>query len=325
MTWDQRVQQLQLHGFSDRQAAFILTVLLHAGVCLGRQYCTFMGQAYGQKMHDFFGRLVARGYATARACGHNRARLYHIQYKPLYRAIGQPNSRHRRPMPLARAVERLMVLDAVLADGDRTWLATEQDKLTHFTLRYRVARADVPALTFGTPEAQTTRYFPDRFPIGLDPAGQRHIVTYLVTRNEPIEFRAFLERHAELLRVLPAWTLRLLVPRHKTAAVSAYASAFREQLLTPLRPLVVEDVRWYFRACRQAPQGPDERFDQTARAFGAPRFRALYRAWLRRGDSVLEATVSSVLADAVARGAGRWEPYVLPHNYVRLLPLVGTA
>src|SRR5882672_3953973 len=123
MTCEVRPHQLRLKGFSDRQANFVQTVMLHAGVCLGRHYCTFARIAYGQKMHDFFRLLLARGYATARACGHNRARVYHIHYKPLYRAIGEPNSRHRRPMPLPRAIERLMVLDAVLADRERTWLA----------------------------------------------------------------------------------------------------------------------------------------------------------------------------------------------------------
>jgi hypothetical protein len=53
-----------------------------------------------------------------------------------------------------------------------------------------------------------------------------------VTRDLPIDFRAFLERHAELFRALPAWTLRLLVPRHLAEAIPAYAEAFREQFAT---------------------------------------------------------------------------------------------
>jgi hypothetical protein len=41
--------------------------------------------------------------------GHNRARLFHLHYKPLYAAVGEPDNRFRRPMTLARAVERLML------------------------------------------------------------------------------------------------------------------------------------------------------------------------------------------------------------------------
>ena len=218
MTWDERVANVRLHGFTDRQAAFLVTVMLHAGVCLGRHYCNFSGIAYGRKMHDFFQSLLARRYATARTCGHHKARLYHIHHKPLYRAIGEPNNRHRKPTTLARAIERLMLLDAVLADPDRNWLATEQDKVSYFTLTYRIPRQDLPSLTFRAEDAETVRYFPEKLPIGRDGDGRTHVFLYLLTQDLPIDFRAFLERHAELLRALPAWTVRLLVPRHKTDA-----------------------------------------------------------------------------------------------------------
>jgi hypothetical protein len=112
-------------GFTERQAGFLVTVMLYAGVCLGRHYCAFARIAYGRTMHEFFESPLARGYVTARRCGHNRA-CTTFNYKPLYRAIGEPNNRHRRPVTLARAVERLMVLDAVLGDGGRTWLATNK-------------------------------------------------------------------------------------------------------------------------------------------------------------------------------------------------------
>ena len=267
MTWEQRVRQVRLHGFTDRQAAFLVTVMLHAGVCLGRQYCTFARIAYGQKRHDFFRSLLARGFATARASGHHRARLYHIHHKPLYRAIGEPDNRHRRPTTLPRAIERLMVLDAVLADRDRTWLATEQDKLSYFTLMHRIPRHDLPSLTFRAEDAETVRYFPEKLPIALDPDGRTHVFLYLVTQDVPIDFRAFLERHAELLRALPAWTVRLLLPPHKADAIPLYTAAFHEQVASPLRPSLVEDVRWFFRARRQPPKGADVGFQKLGTPF----------------------------------------------------------
>ena len=325
MTWDERVHALKLLGFTERHASFLVTVMLYSGVCIGRQYCTFARIAYGRAMHEFFESLLARGYATARACGHNRARLFHIHYKPFYCAIGEPNNRHRKPMTLARAVERLMVLDAVLAERDRTWLATEQEKVAHFTLAHKIPRRDLPVLTFRAEDAETARYFPDKLPIGVNRASGAYTFLYLVTRDLPVDFRAFLERHAELLRALPRWTVRLLVPRHKAETIRAYEAAFCEQLTTPLDPGLLEDLRWYFRARRDGVRGPEERFDQAARAFGAPRFQAIYRAWRERGEPVLDATLSPVLADHVAWGTGQLDTQVLPHSYVRLLPLVGTA
>jgi hypothetical protein len=104
-----------------------------------------------------------------------------------------------------------------------------------------------------------------------------------------------------------------------------YRAAFREQLAMPLRPINVDDLRWYFYARRAPQRGSDERFDQAARAFGAPRYRVLYRAWLERGDPVLDATLSPVLADKIECQAGQLECHVLPHQYLHLAPLVGTA
>ena len=162
-------------GVTDRQAAFLVTVMLHAGVCMDRHYCTFAGIPHGRKTHDFFRWLVDRRYATAHLCRNNSARLFHIHYKPLYAAIGEPDNRHRKPTPLPRAIERLMVLDAVLADRGRTWLATEQDKLTHFTLTHRIPRQDLPSLTFRSEDTETVRYFPDKLPIGVDREGGVHL------------------------------------------------------------------------------------------------------------------------------------------------------
>ena len=325
MTCEERLRAVRLFGFTERQAGFLVRVMLYAGVCVGRQYCAFARIAYGQKMHDFFRALVDRGYATARGCGHHKARVYHIHHKPLYRAIGEVDNRNRRPMALARAVERLMVLDAVLADRDRTWLATEREKLAHFTLNHRIPRQDLPSLTFRGQDAETVRYFPDKLPIGLDQDGRTHVFLFVLTQDLPVDFRAFLERHAELLRALPAWRLRLLVPQHKAEAVPLYEEAFQQHFASPLRPVVTDELRWYFRARRQPPQGPDERFDHAARAFEAPRFQTLYRAWVERGDGVLDATLSPTLAHAIARKSGELECHVLPHRYMHLLPLVGTA
>ena len=39
----------------------------------------------------------------------------------------------------------------------------------------------------------------------------------------------------------------------------------------------------------------------------------------------LDAVVSATLANAIARQTGRFEASVLPHKYLHLAPLVGTA
>jgi hypothetical protein len=305
-------------GFTARQTGFLVAVLRHAGVCLARQYCTYAGIVRGQKTHDFFGRLVARRYATPYRCGHGNARVYHVHHKALYRAIGEPDARFRRPAAIARAIERLIVLDYVLAHRDLTWLATEREKVEHFVETTGLRHAELPSVTFGRGGVTTTRYFLEKLPIGVAPDGH-HVFVYLAARDAPVDFRAFLHRHAELLYALPEWRLRVLVPRHLTASIPAYEQAFREALLQPVRPDVADDPVWYFRERRTGDGRQTERLQPARRDFSAPRFRSLYRAWQEGGDRVVYAAMSSVLLDAIHRGQVGWTARWRPINTFTLL------
>lgn len=329
MTTEDRVKALTAMQFTERQAGFLVLVMLHAGVCLGRQYCAFAGIGRGQVVKDFFGKLLDRGVATAYPQVHGSTHLLHLHGKLLYRAIGEPDNRNRRPMPLPRAVERLMVLDAVIARPDVTWLATEREKVTYFARETRLRPEELPHLRFGKGPEKTVRYFPDKLPIGREPDGRRHLFLYLVTRRLPVDFRTFLHRHAELLRAVSAWTIRLLVPRHLAGAIPRYQAALRDELATPLQPATRDELRWYFEQRKQSATGAvvtaDARFRRAQETFATPRFRVLYRTWLRYGDAALHATLSPVLADAIARRAGQLDCQVLPHAYQRLEHLVGTA
>ena len=73
MTAEDRIKAMAEFGFKECQARFLVTVMLHAGVCVPRQYAAFAGTAYGHNVAKFFTRLVQRGYATASDCLDNRA------------------------------------------------------------------------------------------------------------------------------------------------------------------------------------------------------------------------------------------------------------
>lgn len=75
MTAEERVRAIVEFGFTERQARFLVTVMLFGGLCVPRQYARFAGTAYGQKVNAFFAKLVQCGYATACGCIHHRARL----------------------------------------------------------------------------------------------------------------------------------------------------------------------------------------------------------------------------------------------------------
>ncbi len=53
----QRLEAIAAFGFTERQARFLLNVLLHSGVFVERQYCAFAGIVHGQKSTDFIASL----------------------------------------------------------------------------------------------------------------------------------------------------------------------------------------------------------------------------------------------------------------------------
>lgn len=325
MTHEERVKGIAELGFTERQSGFLVNVMLHSGVCLPRQYCAFARIARGQKMVDFFERLVSNHYATPHACGRVGSRVYHVHNAKLYTAIGQRHARLRKPAALARTIERLMVLDHVIAHRDLLWLGAEEDKLVHFLSRTTVQQDELPRLVFGSGADVTVRCFPDKLPIGVSQDLSSHVFVYLLVDVFPADFRAFLRRHAELLRGLSAWSVRLLVPPKKEHRVKEYRRAFDEELAMPLHPQVAQEFLWFCRQRQAVPTDQDERLRRARRAFRSPRFRVLQRAWRQDGDRVVDTAMSTAIADAIARGQGRFESYELARQYLHLSPLVGTA
>jgi hypothetical protein len=68
MTFLERANAVAEYGFTPRQAAFLTTVMLPAGVCLPRQCTTFCGIVFGHTTRDFFSRLTTKRFATAHQC-----------------------------------------------------------------------------------------------------------------------------------------------------------------------------------------------------------------------------------------------------------------
>lgn len=178
-------------GFTERQARFLATVALHSGVFVGRQYAAFVGITHGQKVHDFIEKLLVRRFITAIELGSTgRKKIFHVHHKPLYAAIGEPDNRNRRPITLDKAIERLMIVDGVLADRSLTWLGSEREKRAYFRARVgdRLRDDEYPRLVFGKAPNQTVRYFADKLPIGFEKHGYRHVLVYsdvLTPSNEP--------------------------------------------------------------------------------------------------------------------------------------------
>ena len=277
--------------YTDRQARFLVTVMLHPGVFVGRQYAEFAGISHGQKVHDFIEKLLAQRLVTAIELGTTgRTRIFHVHHKPLYAAISEPDNRNRRRVTIDRAIERLMVLDGVLADRSVTWLGSEREKRRYLNVRLGNSLRDdeYPRLVFGKKPNVTARYFPDKLPIGYDRDQRRHVFVYLARSPSPMDFRVFILGHLELLNALGFWTIRVLFPRPLARAMEAYKKAAHELLTKPLTPSQTEELMWFLR--QPQPVASDVSVADRARlqaarsAFRSPRFAAIRRHWIAEGN-----------------------------------------
>ncbi len=326
MKLEDRINAIAEFGFTDRQARFLDVVMLFGGLCVPRQYATFCGIAYGHIVSRFFDKLVQPGYAAVCDCLHNRAELYHVRHPKLYGAIDQPHSRYRRPVPAGQVIDRLMRLDAIVLQPELRWLATEEEKVAFFRLMApSLAWERLPHVTVGTGARRRLRLFPEGQPIAVTTAG-RVVFTYLVAAYETEGLRGFVQRHADVLRVLPGWTLRLVLPQQIADGAARFEGVVRDEL-TPLRSHLLTELKWYFAKRRGTPNPralsfEDPEFWEHQAAFASPRFRQLYRRWLNDGDTVFEALASPGIAEALERGTGRIESQVLTISYRHLAPLV---
>ena len=247
-----RATSLEHEGFTPKQSAFLLLVLVleHSGVFVERQYCAFAGITHGQKTHDFLRRLTGSGLAReARPGALHRGRLYHVHHKRLYATIGEPDNRNRRTAPIGALAARLMLLDLVLDDPSRLWLGTSRDKrlyFTHLDTQSRLEDVELPHLRYGAGRDRVLRLFPDKFPIGAvtqDP--DAHVFTYLVTQRNPMDFRAFLQRHHSLLCFGGPWVLRIALPGPFHGVESHFRRVVREELFAPMELSATQELQWY--------------------------------------------------------------------------------
>jgi hypothetical protein len=296
---------------NDRQRRFVDLVLRYSGVFVGRQYAEFAGITHGQKVHDFIALLLARDWVRPIPLGpRGRVRLYHVHHKPVYRDIGEPDNRHRRTPTVERAIERLLVLDGVLADRSLTWLGTEREKRAHFVAQSDLNLLDIqhPRLVFGRAPRQTVRYFPDKLPIGHHEYGRVHVFLYPVHTFDLAPFCLFLARHHWLLNSLPFWTIRVLCAKPLMHRARSFLWASQATLASPLHLELRPELLWFFEVTSRADPSElkqcAERLRAARRTFRGPRFIALRRLWHQLGETALLVVNSQVLRDQMGARTG---------------------
>jgi hypothetical protein len=323
MTFDERLQALSPLGFTPRQTRFLVTVALHSGYCLRRQYASFAGVAYGKNVRTFLDALVERRLASRFTYRRDRGHLYHVQARSIYRALGHEDDRNRRHTSPAYVARKLMILDLVLSEPQAEWFATEADKVALFTQRYRLPTTTLPRYTPADaeePPSGGARHFGHKLPIAVTGEPPQVQFVYLATDPGAHAFERFLRDHSGLLHALPSWSVILTHARH-VASTTLWESTFRRVIDRSVRlgSEMAQALERYFLTRRAIERNAfatvsvaDLQAFRAARArFVEPAIDALFTTWMASGADQID---PSLLLGVLPR-PGQLVVRTLPHTY----------
>ena len=169
-----REQALASLGWTGREAEWIALVCLHSGVFIRPQFCHYF-EAHRSAARRIVRTLVTRKEAveTDVILSNGGGKTCRISGKPIYRALGVENIRHRRKANRSVVMRRLLSLDFVLEHPGMNWLPTEGEKV-EFIEGLGVHSNLIPRrIYYGAVRAQK-RYFALKLPV----AGGDKTVTF---------------------------------------------------------------------------------------------------------------------------------------------------
>ena len=169
-----REQALAALGWTGREAEWIALVCLHSGAFTRAQFCHYF------EAHRSAARRIVRTLLERREAVESEwpvvnggGKSCRISSKPIYRALGIENIRHRRKATVSVLRRRLLSLDFVLEHPGMNWLPTEGEKV-EFIEGLGVHSNLIPRrIYYGAVRAQK-RYFALKLPV----AGGDKIVTF---------------------------------------------------------------------------------------------------------------------------------------------------
>ena len=128
-----REDALAALGWTGREAEWIALVCLHSGIFTRPQFCHYF-EVRRNAAHRIVRTLVERREAVEsdHVTFNGGGRMCRISGKPIYRALGVENIRHRRKAGAPVVMRRLLSLDCVLEHPGLNWLPTEGEKVEFF-------------------------------------------------------------------------------------------------------------------------------------------------------------------------------------------------
>ena len=228
-TLQDRADQLAAFGWTGREAEWIALVALHSGVFTRSQCGVYFEAGDDRKrIARFVHALIDQQLAIedARAIFPGGARAVHITNKPIYRALGIENVKHRRGKHAATPVlmRRLLSLDYLIERPTLGWLPTEDEKVQRFEA-LGIDRGTLPSRNYGPPGTpQVPRYFDLKFPLAVDEPTTTFVYVDAGHATDS-ELRSWGAAHAPLWAALRARTFAVHVVAIGTGVLAAQRAA----------------------------------------------------------------------------------------------------
>jgi len=279
------ISSLEAIGYLEREASFLYLVAVHSGYFLRRQYSQFAQCDRGAIPTRFLEKASRLHHLRVIECSQGR-HIYHLASKPVYEAVGRPDSQNRRIKGDSYIKARLMVLDFVLAHLSANILENEAGKVDFFTTQCGVRSELLPRSYAGR-----LMYFPDSFPILISNAGVPSFVFIDEGQVTFTRFERYLKQYQSLFAALGEFELVFVADNENNSARAKVAfgrflPADRMRGVTPMTPLGVDHFIRFLAVRQQSEAGGRGVLSsdlQTLREgeslYTSLEHQALYAAW----------------------------------------------
>ena len=171
-----RDRKLEPLGWTGQDAEWIALVCLHSGVFTRAQFCQYFDTANRVRAQRFVQTLVERRQAIESEWPlvNGGGKTCRISSKPIYRALGVQDIRHRRQASKPVVMRRLLSLDFVLEHPGMNWLPAEAEKVEFFE-KIGLSKKLIPRRIYYGVVGNQKRYFALKLPLAVEP----EIVTFV--------------------------------------------------------------------------------------------------------------------------------------------------
>jgi len=281
---ESQLTNLRAFGYTEVEARFLYIAATHSGYFTVGQFLSFAKARYGKRTARFVEKLFALGHASVQRYRRN-GRLYHLDCRQVYAAIGKDYLRRRRKHELRYIRTRILALDFILAHAEENFFETTEAKR-----RYLIEGCKIDpqlfSITGGNEHAITLA---DGFPLCIAyPAPDYDPLvtfTYIDPGDRSIDpYIAHLRRYRPLfeqLRSLQFFYVATKWGRHQEAGELFSMLVQGEGLADLIRMFDVQN-RWDNDEDRQTVTNAELIFrNETRKRFQGPFVETLRRLWRR--------------------------------------------